>query len=62
MSLEGILALDIVEDSFTAPTFRAFIQRLLLKMNLYPQKHSVIIMDNCCIHKDPETLEMITAQ
>ncbi|KAG9127268.1 hypothetical protein FRC07_015080 [Ceratobasidium sp. 392] len=55
-------ALDVVKGSFTAQSFRAFIAKLLNKMNPYPAKNSIIFMDNCRIHKDPETLQMITAR
>ncbi|KAG9087827.1 hypothetical protein FRC07_012729 [Ceratobasidium sp. 392] len=62
MSRDGILALDVVKGSFSAATFHTFISKLLDKMNPYPAPNSIIIMDNCRIHKDPETLQMITAR
>lgn len=60
MSIDGIIALETVKGSFTAQIFREFIEQLLTEMNPYPGKNSVIVMDNCRIHKDPETLRMIT--
>jgi hypothetical protein len=64
MSLEdGIFHVEIVEGSFNARSFGQFIQNLLLIMNPYdaethPSK-SVIVLDNCPIHGDPETLQAI---
>lgn len=37
----------------------AFIQDLLAKMNPFPEPNSVIVMDNCAIHKNPRIREMI---
>ncbi|KIK54055.1 hypothetical protein GYMLUDRAFT_177898 [Collybiopsis luxurians FD-317 M1] len=59
LSLNGILHLDIQEDSYMGASFNAFIDGLLDNMNLFPQKNSVIIMDNTSIHKSPELHPMI---
>lgn len=45
-------------------TFNQFIRNLLLRMNPYNpdadvSPKSVIVLDNCQIHKDPEILEYI---
>lgn len=60
LSLNGIEYVDIIEGSFTAATFAIFIEGLLDQMNPYPGPNSVIVMDNCRIHKSPDILEMIT--
>ncbi|KAG9105649.1 hypothetical protein FRC07_009135 [Ceratobasidium sp. 392] len=62
MSVLGILAVRMIEGSFTAKSFRDFIDLLLTQMNPYPGPNSVILMDNCPIHRCPETLEMIEAR
>ncbi|KDR78496.1 hypothetical protein GALMADRAFT_64164, partial [Galerina marginata CBS 339.88] len=59
LSLDGILAVDIVEGSFNKLLFAKFIDGLLEQMNPYPRDNSVIVMDNCRIHKCPEVLDMI---
>lgn len=59
LSLDGIEYVDILEGSFTAASFAIFIEGLLDQMSPYPANKSVIIMDNCRIHKSPEILEMI---
>lgn len=62
LSLNGIIALDIVEGSFNKRLFAHFIDGLLDQMNPFPLPNSVVVMDNCRIHKDPVILEMITAR
>lgn len=59
LSLDGILAVDIIEGSFTTTKFARFIDGLLDQMNPYPGPNSVIIMDNCRIHKSEVILDMI---
>lgn len=59
LSLDGILAVDIVEGSFTSKTFARFNDGLLDQMNPFPGPNSVIIMDNCRIHKSEAILDMI---
>jgi hypothetical protein len=52
-----------VENGFNMETFNEFIRELIPKMNAYnPETHvknSVIILDNCQIHKDPEMIAMV---
>jgi hypothetical protein len=60
--LDGIIALEILAKPFTAATFQDFIEGLLTQMNPWPQKHSVIIMDNASIHKSDEIRNMVEAQ
>ncbi len=55
--------MSIEEGAFNAQTFQEFIAGLLKFMNPYDPdthpKNSVLVMDNCRIHKNEETLEMI---
>lgn len=60
--MEGILHVEIVEGSFNKKSFRGFIRDLLDRMNPWPGPNSVILMDNCRIHKDPKTLELIESR
>ena len=47
-------------------TFNEFVAELIEKMNPYDDvnhpKNSVLIMDNCRIHKDPEMVAMVEAR
>src|SRR6266481_6837892 len=61
MSLDWILHVDIVEGSFNTAHFAVFIRDLLNQMKPFPQPNSIIVMDNCSIHKFPDILDMITA-
>ena len=66
LSLDGIIHVKIVENAFNTESFNDFIRGLLLKMNPYdPLNHnpnSVIILDNCRIHKSPEMIQMVLDQ
>jgi hypothetical protein len=59
---DGILHCKIVEGSFCMETFLGFIEGLLEFMQPYPQPNSVIVMDNCKIHKNPAIQAAITAR
>jgi hypothetical protein len=59
---DGIIHCDIVEGAFDSSLFYTFISRLLDVMQPYPAPKSVIVMDNCRIHKHPEILELITSR
>lgn len=56
---DGILHCDIVEGSFDSQLFYEFIERVLDQMQPYPAVNSVIVMDNCRIHKHPAILDLI---
>lgn len=57
--MDGILSVDIVEGSFNKVSFARFVDGLLGQMNQFPGPNSVIVMDNCRIHKSETILEMI---
>ena len=59
MSLDGILHLRIFEGSVMGDTFKSFTEELLDQMNPFPMPNSVIVMDNCQIHKVPGIREAI---
>jgi hypothetical protein len=57
--LNGIIHCDIVEGSFDTNAFYDFVSKLLDYMEPYPAPNSVIVMDNCRIHKHPAILDLI---
>ncbi|KZO94271.1 hypothetical protein CALVIDRAFT_463856, partial [Calocera viscosa TUFC12733] len=59
LSLDGVIALKIVEGSFDTMSFMEFVELTLLNMNQYPGNNSVLIMDNCRIHKSELIREMV---
>ena len=50
ISLDGILHLDILTRSWTGEEFSKFVDVLLDNMNPYPQRNSVLVMDNAAQH------------
>ncbi|KZO94184.1 hypothetical protein CALVIDRAFT_467594, partial [Calocera viscosa TUFC12733] len=59
LSLDGVLYSKIVEGSFDAISFMDFVEGCLLTMNPYPEKNSVLVIDNCRIHKSELIREMV---
>ncbi|KAF8835127.1 hypothetical protein BDN67DRAFT_913576, partial [Paxillus ammoniavirescens] len=59
---DGILYCDVVEGSFCTEMFTNFIEGLLENMQPYLAPNSVIVMDNCKIHKHPSIQNMIEAK
>jgi transposase len=62
LSLDGMIYAKIVEGSFTAERFISFIEGLLSRMNPFPGKNSVVIMDNAAIHRNSRITEMIESR
>ncbi|PPQ97475.1 hypothetical protein CVT26_002823 [Gymnopilus dilepis] len=62
ISLDGVLHLDILTRSWTADEFRTYVEVLLEKMNPYPQKNSVLVLDNASSHHFDGLREMVEAR
>lgn len=60
--MDGIIECTIVEGSFNGELFYGFIQDLLKKMLPFPNPKSVVVMDNCSIHKAPEIRELVESR
>ncbi|RIA92163.1 hypothetical protein C1645_821054 [Glomus cerebriforme] len=55
-----IIAVDTMEGSCTKKRFKEFvISNVVSQMNLYLSKHSVLILNNACIHHDKDLIEYI---
>ncbi|PKB97738.1 hypothetical protein RhiirA5_246943, partial [Rhizophagus irregularis] len=60
LSLDGIIALDIMEGSCNKERFRNFIlAKVLPNMNAFPQQNNVLVMDNAQIHHDEYLVNFI---
>ena len=59
LSLDGILDVKIIEGSFNTESFKDFIDGLLDHMNPFLGQNSVIVMDNCRIHRSQAIRDMI---
>lgn len=57
--MDGVLHMDVLRCSWKGNTFYNFIDTLLDNMNLYPQRYSMIVIDNASIHHSPELREII---
>ena len=62
ISLDGMLECIIIEGSFNANSFAAFVDSLLDSMQPWPARNSVVIMDNCSIHKSDEMRQLIESR
>jgi hypothetical protein len=56
---DGIIHCKIREGTFRSDSFKEFILGLLDQMQPYPAPNSVIVMDNCKIHKREDILQAI---
>jgi hypothetical protein len=63
LSLSGVLHVKVVEGAFNMETFNEFIAELLTRMTPFNLEtrppNSVIVLDNCRIHKDPAMIQMV---
>ncbi|KAG1906588.1 uncharacterized protein F5891DRAFT_941201, partial [Suillus fuscotomentosus] len=59
LSLDGILHLDVLDCSYMLATFNEFVVDLLNNINPFPQKISIIMMDNASIHKSLHFKEIV---
>jgi DDE superfamily endonuclease len=59
---EGVLHCDIIEGSFNTASFYKFIEHTLDHMQPFPASNSVIVMDNCHIHKHIDIQNLIESR
>ena len=59
LSLDGILHLEVVENSVTGAVFRRFLEGLLPLMNKWPLPNSVLVVDNASIHRVAGIRELV---
>jgi len=62
LTIQGVIHCDIIEGSFDSASFYSFISHTLDEMQPYPAPKSVIVMDNCRIHKHPDILKLIESR
>ncbi|KAF8219813.1 hypothetical protein L208DRAFT_1156057, partial [Tricholoma matsutake] len=63
MSVEGYVGTHIVPGSVDGDEFFDFIVNdILLQMNPFPHNQSVLILDNCAIHKSELLHKVVEAQ
>ena len=61
LSLDSVLHLDVLDQSYTAELFNEFVDGLLDNMNPFPAWNSVHFMDNASVHKSLVLQQMVEA-
>lgn len=57
---KGFLCYKVIQESFNSVIFFYFVRDTLLPhYNQFPARHSVIVMDNCQIHRHPMIREVV---
>jgi hypothetical protein len=59
LSLDRMIFAQLIEGSFMTDLFMNFMEGLLEHMNPFPNKNSVVVMDNAHIHRNPHIQNMI---
>lgn len=60
LTVDGIIALDIIEGAVNKEKFIAFVKEQLAPiLNPYPGRNSVVVLDNCAIHHDEDVRRII---
>lgn len=59
ISLDGVLHLEVLPQSYTAETFLQFVDALLDRMNPFPQRNSVLVIDNASVHHSQALRAMV---
>jgi len=60
LTLDGIIAYDIIEGSVTSDRFVRFLKEMVIPLtNPYPGPRSVLILDNCRIHHSEEVRHLV---
>lgn len=62
LSLDGIIHVRIIPGSFDGPAFSSFLRSLVLVMNPWPGKNSVLILDNSSIHHVQEVEDIASSR
>jgi transposase len=57
--LDGVLQVEIIPGSVNGEIFEDFIYDLLAVMEPFPNRNSVLVMDNASIHKSAGVQEMV---
>ncbi|KAK6983910.1 hypothetical protein R3P38DRAFT_2807493 [Favolaschia claudopus] len=59
---EGYLAAKVIPGAFDSWDFFDFVaEQVITSMNAWPQKHSVLVLDNCRIHHNEALLDLLQA-
>jgi hypothetical protein len=59
LSLDGVLAVRVLEGSVDHIDFEEFLEELLQSMEPFPGRNSVLVMDNASIHKNEDIMDLV---
>jgi hypothetical protein len=59
LSLDGILDVAVIEGAVNTEVFVEFLKGLVLEMNPFPAKNSVLVMDNVKFHLADEVRALL---
>ncbi|KAJ4466360.1 hypothetical protein C8R41DRAFT_780530 [Lentinula lateritia] len=62
LTMDGMIFSNIKLGSYSGDEFLFWLDGLLEVMNPYPGRHSVPVLDNCCIHHVPGVEERCQAR
>jgi hypothetical protein len=62
LSSEGLIYAKVKAGPFNGDSFLQYIEEVLEHMNPYPAPQSVLIMDNCSIHRVDGVAELCNAR
>merc|ERR1712070_1066299 len=59
---DGFINISVVEGGFDTERFLAVLEQKVPILRPYPEDHSVLLLDNCPIHKKKAVLDMVAKQ
>jgi hypothetical protein len=62
LSLDGILDMVVIDGSMNKDVFMQFVEGVLMEMNPFPGKNSVLVMDNARIHANEAVQALVEDQ
>lgn len=62
LCLDGVLDVVVIEGAVNGEVFLEFIRGLAMEMNPYPEKNSVLVMDNVKFHLKDEVRALLYEQ
>lgn len=61
VSIDGFLAIEAIQDAYNAERFEKWVVDVALpQMNAYPLPYSVLVIDNCGIHREERVRALCT--
>jgi hypothetical protein len=62
LSLDGIIDVVVLEGAVNSEVFEMFVEGLTLEMSPYPEKNSVLVLDNVKFHHSERVHEILESK